>query len=100
MKQAARSGFCFVLVLGMKLCTHDSTALSPDLYYCGESVPPGFPSFFSQVSLDFVFLRSTYLCLPRRCRWNLALVLAFGYRQGTVADGEAFMRRPLETPEE
>lgn len=37
MKQAARSGFCFVLVLGMKLCTHDSTALSPDLCYCGVS---------------------------------------------------------------
>lgn len=70
MKQAARSGFCFVLVLGMKLCTHDSTAqLCPQTSATVES------------------------------RFHLGSDLWLQARH-SVADDEAFMRRPLETPKE
>lgn len=109
MKQAARSGFCFVLVLGMKLCTHDCAAqLCPQTSATVESqFLLGFISFFSPVSLDFVFLQSTYLCLSRSHTYQQEQEVAVESCSGSglwlqaghsVADGEAFMRRPLESP--
>lgn len=102
MKQAALSGFCFILVLGMELCTRDSLLLSsvprPLLLWRVSATWASF--ILPPVSLDFVFLCSTCSCLSRphtpinrrwrwsldrnrRWWWSLALALAFGYRQGT-----------------